>query len=677
LEKNFSMEELAALPFMNSNLDLEIRVQDLLGRLTLQEKFKLCAGKRFFFTKPIKRLGIKSFKMTDGPHGIGALGTFFLKKCTYFPTAICRTATWNPELSEMFGISVAQEVRDIGYHMLLAPGINIDRTPLNGRTFEYQTEDPYLNKKIAISVVKGIQSQRIAACVKHYVCNNQETNRRTISSEVGERSLQEIYLPAFEAVVREADTWSIMACYNKVNGIYGCEHKDLLRERLMTEWGFRGFVVSDWGATKYTTSTESCINSGLTLEMPLAVKYKIRSLNSAFMEKKFTIEILDNNIKRLLRVMFLVGLFDDKKSLSKGSRNTSEHQAVARKIAEEGIVLLKNDKNLLPLNVEKIEKLAVLGPNANKKMAFGGGSSMIRALYEITPLKGLKEKCNGKVVIVDSPSEADVAVVFAGLDHEKGNDCEGEDRKFLELPRDQIELINKTAQENPKTIVVLITGSPIAMSGWIENVPTILEAWYGGQEAGNAIANILFGDVNPSGKLPITFPKKLSDSPAHVSTNTYPGNEKVHYDEGIFVGYRHFDTKNIEPLFAFGHGLSYSTFTFKNLKISKEKISGDETFSISVDINNSGERSGAEVAQLYVQDIESSVARPLKELKGFKKIELNSGETKTIEFVLGKKDLSFYDEKMRSWKAEKGIFKILIGSSSRDIRLEGKLEYLG
>ncbi|NVM54337.1 MAG: glycoside hydrolase family 3 C-terminal domain-containing protein [Candidatus Helarchaeota archaeon] len=673
-------EEREKLLFMDSSLDLEKRVEDLLGRLTFDEKCKLSSGRwTLFHTKPIRRLGIKPFKMIDGPHGIGGGGALIalLKKATYFPTAICRCATWNPELSENFGKALAQELRAIGQHMLLAPGINIDRTPLCGRTFEYQTEDPYLNKKIAVAVVKGVQSQRIAVCAKHFVCNNQEYNRFTVSSEVSERALQEIYLPAFEAIVREADAWSIMACYNKINGLYGCEHKNLLRERLIDDWGFRGFVVSDWTATKKITNPEGCVNAGLSLEMPRPHVYKKQKLEQALEKGKFTEAIFNDNVRRLLRVMFLVGLFDDENTLPSGGRNTPEQQAIVRKIAEEGIVLLKNSKNLLPLNIEKIKSLAVLGANAKKKMAWGGGSSMVRAFYEVTPLKGLKNKCEGKVEIISSAAEADAAVLFVGLNHRKGNDSENHDRTKLELPERQIELINQTAKENENTVVVLINGSPVAMDGWIENVSAVVEAWYAGSEGGNAIADILFGDVNPSGKLPLTFPKKLSDSPAHKSPQTYPGDEKVYYEEGIFVGYRHFDQHDIEPLFPFGHGLSYTTFIYENLQISKSQVSKNDTISVSVDILNAGDRAGAEVVQLYIQDVESSVERPPKELKGFKKIPLNPGEKQTVTFELHKEDLSFYDENENRWKAEKGIFKILLGSSSRDIRLQDEIKYLG
>jgi beta-glucosidase len=561
--------------------------------------------------------------------------------------------------------------------MSLGPGINIQRTPMCGRNFEYQTEDPYLNKIMAIHIVKALQSQRIAACVKHYICNNQETNRYTSSSEVSERALQEIYLPAFEATVREADAWSFMTCYNKVNGTYGCENKNLITDRLRNEWGFRGFVVTDWHATRLSESTEKAVNAGLSLEMPNANKYRKTRLRNALSAGKFTEETFNENIRRLLRVMFLTGLFDDKNTLPKSSRNTPEHQEIARKIAEEGIVLLKNEGNLLPLKLDKLNKIAVVGPNAAKKSAMEGGSSQVLPPYEVTPLQGLEEKCKGKVEIIATPSEADVAIVFAGLNHKPGMDSEHIDKDLFDLPIEDIELIKKTVQENPKTVVVLISGSPIGMEGWIDNIPALIEAWYPGMEGGHAIANILFGDVNPSGKLPITFPKKLSDSPAHVSNRTFPGDDNVFYDEGIFVGYRHFDTKNIEPLFPFGYGLSYTTFKYENMKINPETISNDEKFTVSVDVTNSGECTGAEITQLYVQDVEASIERPLKELKGFKKIHLNPGETKEITFELGMEDLSFYDENLNGWKAEKGFFNILIGSSSRDIRLQNQIEYLG
>ncbi len=676
MSEKINKKDLANLPFMDSSLDLEERVDDLLSRLIIEEKFRLLSGRRIFHMKPIKRLGIKSFKMTDGPNGVGAIGTFLMKKTTFFPAAICRTATWNVELSKKYGKAVAEEVRDVGYHMNLAPGININRTPLGGRTFEYQTEDPYLNARTVVAVVKGLQGQRIAACVKHYACNNQELNRFKMNAEIGERALQEIYLPAYEASVREADAWSMMACYNKFNGTHGCENENLLRERLMDGMGFRGFVVSDWFATRFT-HTDKCMNAGLSLEMPWAIVYKMKKLKKEFAAKKFTEEILNDNVKRLLRVMFLTGLFDDKSKIPPGSRNTREHQDLARTIAEEGIVLLKNENNILPLDIKKIKTIAVLGPLANKKFAFGGGSSMVRAKYEISALKGLKKKLAGKVQIIKEPSEADVAILFVGLTHKKHEDRENMDKLKLELSNDQVALINETLKLNSNTIIVLINGSPITMEGWGDKASAIVEAWFGGLEAGNAIANVLFGDVNPSGKLPITFPKILSDSPAHASKRTYSAGPTVYYDEGIFVGYRHFDAKDIKPLFPFGHGLSYTTFKFDNFQLSKEQVSESDKLTVSLDLTNSGKKHRAEVVQLYVQDVDSSVERPPKELKGFKKVFLEPGEKKAVKFELDKKDLSFFDEKSNSWVAEKGEFKLLIGSSSRDIRLEGKFNYIG
>lgn len=679
MNEKYSEDQIQRLPFMDKNLDLEKRVEDLLGRLTLEEKFKLSSGRRMWHTKPIKRLGVKPFTMYDGPHGVRA-DTVGEITSTFFPSAICRAATWNPKLSYDFGKAVAEEVREVGAHMLLAPGINIQRTPMNGRTFEYQTEDPYLNKVLAVATVKGIQSQRIAACVKHFVCNNQETNRFTVSSEVSERALQEIYLPAFKATVLEADAWSFMTCYNKVNGIYGTENINLLRERLMGEWGFRGFTVSDWNATA-NTNTAECVKAGLSLEMPTAKKYNKTNMRKAFQEGEFTEEDLNDNIRRLIRVMFLVGLYDDEKTVPKGSRNTPEHQTLARKIAEEGIVLLKNENASLPLNIKNIKKIAVLGPNANLRIEGGdimssGGSSFNFPPYKISPLDGLKEKCLNQVELTKIPSEADVTIIFAGLNHDHGMDAEGEDRKSFELPREQIELIQKTANECANTIIVLINGSPLAMSSWIDDVSSVIEAWYGGMEAGKAIVNVIFGDTNPSGKLTITFPKTLPDSPAHISKRTFPGDDKVYYDEGIFVGYRHFDTKDIEPLFPFGFGLSYTTFSYENLMIDKIKIKNNDVIKVSIDITNSGKIEGKEIVQLYVQDVESSVERPAKELKRFEKVSLHPNETKTVIFELKKEDFSFYNETVNSWVVENGTFNILVGSSSRDIRLQEEIEYL-
>lgn len=680
--------------FKNQNFDVELRVDDLLDRLTLDEKFKLLAGNRYFQTHSIKRLGIKPFKMTDGPLGISRHSSFF-RKNTKFPGGICMAATWNRELANKFGIAVGEEARAIGRHALLAPGINIDRSPLNGRTFEYFSEDPFLTKEIAIPYVKGIQNdQRIAACIKHYVANNQETNRFTVSAEMNERTFHEIYLRAFMDVIKEADPWMIMTSYNKVNGQYVFASKELLKDLIWKKWNFNGFIVSDWWAFSRADPpvlTEDCLKAGMSLEMPKADIFHPDSLQNKYSEGKITDEDLNAVLRRLLRVMFLVGLFD-KGTLPKGKRNTLSHQELARKIAEDGMVLLKNTDNTLPLDINKINKLAVIGPNQDKKFCkwLYGGSSAVKPPYEITPLKGLMTKCKGKCKIIKDPAEADIVIIFAGLNHDSegnlitgnqknvsipiGHDTEGADRAQLELPDDQIHLINQTVHQNPKTVVVLLNGSPVTMDGWIENIPAVLEAWYPGMEGGNAIANVLFGDVNPSGKLPLTFPKILSDSPAHKSARNFPGEDlQVFHDEGIMIGYRHFDNENITPLFPFGFGLSYTTFSYENLKIEKNTFPEKDTMTVTFDITNTGNREGSEVVQLYIQDVESSVERPPKELRGFKKVLLKPQERKEIIFTLKSIDFVFYDESIHDWRIEPGEFNILIGSSSRTIHLIEKI----
>ena len=677
-------DQLIGMPFMNPTADPEQRIEDLLSRLTIEEKCLLSAGKKMWTTKPIPRLGIPPFGMTDGPNGMAFHSSGF-KRNTAYPTSICMDATWNPELAYDFGMTYAQELRAVGNrHMTLGPGINIHRSPLNGRTFEYLSEDPFLISKLVVPIVKGIQSQRIVACVKHYACNNQETKRMKIDAVVSERALQEIYLPGFKAAVKEADALCLMACYNKLNGFYGCENPDLLIKRLRNEWGFRGFVVSDWFATRLTSGTEGCVNGGLSLEMPTLGKYNKlvpSKIISAIQEGRISEKTLDENVRRLLRAMFFSGLFDDPRILPQGSRNTPEHYAVAKKIAQEGMVLLKNEKSFLPLDVNKVKKICVLGRNANKKQALPiiGGSSAVWPKYEITPICGLKNKLKNKAIFVKKPSDADIAIIVVGLNHNFGKDAEGKDRPGLELPEKDIQLIISTARANANTVVVLVNGSPVAVDPWIDFVPAVLESWYGGQETGTVIADILFGDTNPSGKLPLTFPKKLTDSPAHASPKSFPGDLKglkVYYDEGIYVGYRHFDAKNIEPAFPFGFGLSYTEFKYENLTLNKPQLKGNDTLTLTVDIINTGSRSGAEVVQLYIHDVDASLDRPPKELKGFCKVHLKAGERRTVSFKITSADLSFFDPCKNAWTAEPGDFVIMVGSSSRDIRLEQKLDYL-
>ena len=651
------------------------RITKIISELTLNEKIKLLAG-RYFSSLPIKRLGIRAFKMTDGPNGV-AFHSSNLKKNTQFPTSITLSASWNRELAKEFGIATGKEVRAVGQHMILAPGININRTPLNGRTFEYFSEDPYLTKEIAIPIVEGVQSQRIGVCLKHYVANNQELNRYTISSEVDERTLNEIYLEAFREVVMKADPWSIMACYNKVNGVYGCEHTELLRETLFKKWGFNGFVVSDWFATKYLKNPVNAVKAGLSLEMPWKKIYKRGLLKKALKKGQILEAEIDFLVERFLRIQFMTGMYDPADRVPKGERNTKEHQTLARKMVEEGMVLLKNENNILPLDINNISRIAVIGPNAQKKMGklLYGGSSAVIPPYEVTPYQGIKKKCKGKVTFVTEPSDADFVILVLGLNHDKYLDCENTDKTTLDLPIKQIELIKETVKVNPNTIIVLINGSPIKMQDWMNNIPAILEAWFLGMEGGNAIANVLFGEVNPSGKLPLTFPKELSDSPAHKSTKTYPGDDKVFYEEGIFVGYRHFDKENIEPLFPFGFGLSYTEFSYENLQVDRKEIIGDEILQVSIDVTNTGKMNGAEIVQLYVTDQKCSVTRPEKELKGFEKVFLKTKETKTVNFTLEPRDLAFYDVKTKDWIVEDGKFIIQIGKSSGDIKHKINFKY--
>nr|MDO8083456.1 glycoside hydrolase family 3 C-terminal domain-containing protein [Candidatus Sigynarchaeum springense] len=670
------------LTYLDGTVPIEARVSDLLSRLTLDEKIDLMSGATSWSTREIKRLGIKAMYMTDGPQGIGPHSSNN-SICTYFPTGTCRAATWNPALMQQFGAALAEEVLDIGYHMILGPAVNIIRTPFCGRNFEYQTEDPYLNSRMVVPTVQGIQSKRVAACVKHYACNNQEVWRNWVDTRVSERALQEIYLPAFEAATKEADAWSYMACYNRINGKWGCEQEHLVRELLMNTWKCRGFLVSDWGATNFIESPAGCIRAGLSLEMPATNRYTREWIKKELDAGHCTMAQVDNNVRRLLRVMFLVGLFDDPAKRPKGSRNTMEHRSIARKIAEEAIVLLKNDEKALPIDVSKVKMIAVVGMNANVKMGEGGGSSQVRSPYEETPLEGIKERCRGKVKITDDPASADMAIVVTGLDHKGLAESEGVDRTEFDLPADQVNLIKQTVKQNPRTIVVLVSGTPVGVESWVDSVPAVVQAWYAGQEAGNALASVLFGEVNPSGRMPFTVPKRLQDSPAHATVKTYPGIDDedkgptVEYAEGIYVGYRHFDKHCIEPRFPFGHGLSYTMFEWKNFRVEPMIVKNGWPIDVFIDITNTGSCPGADVVQVYVEDVESSVDRPPRELKGFEKVFLDPGKTQTVKITLDAKALSYFDEQKNEWVAEPGIFKLHAARSSRDIKLtaELRLEY--
>ena len=664
---------MSVLPSTNESLGADMKAEKLVSELTLEEKFLLLSNHDksvYFSSTPIPRLGIPSMEMTDGPLGVSWHSS--KRKCTRFPATISLAATWDRNLSQLMGEAIGRETKRAGKHLLLAPGVNIHRTPLNGRTFEYMSEDPYLAKEIAIPFVRGVQNQGVGACLKHFAANNQEWNRRTSSSEIDERTLHEIYLRPFREVVQKADPWSVMGSYNKINGKYVYEDIQLLRRALMDDWGFKGFVVTDWDATKYMDDAAVCINSGLSIEMPRPHCYKLTSLKDAYEKQEFTDFMLDDVVKRFLRMFFLAEIMGPKKSVGDSEKDTVGHPDLSRRIAEEGMVLLKNDRNLLPIDLDKIQTIALLGPNLDVK--FGrpqyGGSSAVVPPYEITPLEGITERCKGKVAITSETSKADLAIVLAGLNHDLGMDAESEDRKSFELPQDQVDLIRNTCRDNPNTIVILISGSPIGMDDWLGDVPALLEAWYPGMESGKAIANVIFGSVNPSGKLPITFPRKLVDSPAHseIDPRTYPGNEsrRVYYDEEINVGYRFFDAKNIDPQFPFGFGLSYTDFEFENFRVSKTKLNGmKDQLTVSVDVTNTGPLYGSEIIQVYASQNQTVIKKPPRELVGFGKISLKPKQKGSLSIPILASDLTFYDVKKHGWRIITGEMELIVGNSSR------------
>ena len=826
-----------------STPDMERRIESLLKQMTLAEKVSLCHGNSKFNTAGIKRPGIPGLAMSDGPHGVrretapdswGPAG-WEDDYVTYLPTGSALASTWNPAMGRLFGETLGAEARHRNKDIILGPGINIVRTPVCGRNFEYLGEDPYHVGRMAAEVVRGIQNNDVAACVKHYALNNQEWNRGWVNAVVDERTLREIYLPAFEETVR-AGALTFMGAYNRFRGQFCCENKYLVHDILKGEWGFKGVYLSDWGGVH---STRDSAMNGLDIEMGTSDDYNTfylaNPLREAVERGEIPESVVDDMVRRILRVMARTGMLDPA-TRKTGSRNTTAHQQAVRDIAAEAMVLLKNN-GVLPLDINKTLKLVVIGENATKQHADQGGSSAIRALYEITPLEGLKRKgggmvkitfvegykdtgdtasfeaisdtfiqtfdpksgirswkgeyfndrdlrgtpvavrydkavdfnwrdqgpasgvrednfsarwtadirptssgtyhlalnsddgsrlkINGKVVIdhwgdhgeeqkdarielaagqtyrfeveyydssggamiklgwvrpdsrgvnpevefaeaIKAARDADAVLIFGGQNHRY--DTEGVDRRDIRLHGKQNELIEAVAAVNPRTAVFLVSGSAVEMP-WIDKVPCVVQVWYGGMEVGSAVADVVFGDVNPSGKLPITFPRRLEDSPAHA-IGQY-NDQDCEYREGLLVGYRYYDTRKVEPLFPFGHGLSYTKFTYSNLKVDPK------TLEARVDITNAGKCKGKEVVQLYVHDVECSVPRPVKELKGFAKVELAPGETKRITFRLTERDLAFYSVATKRWVAEPGDFDILVGSSSRDIRQQARLAYAG
>jgi beta-glucosidase len=806
-------------------------IEELLRQMTLQEKVAMLSGTNDWYTVPVERLGIPTLKMTDGPNGARGAGGFSSDvKAACFPAGISMASTWDTDLLERVGHALAREAKMKGARILLAPTINIQRSPLGGRNFECFSEDPYLSARLAVAYIHGLQREGVGASLKHYVCNDEEFERFTTSSEVRERVLREIYLQPFQTAASEAQPWTIMASYNLVNGIPASENAYLLTEILRHEWDYEGVVVSDWFMS--VKSTVASVNAGLDLEMPFP-KWRGEQLLEAVQRGEIEESTIDTSVRRLLQLLVKADLFENPETMPEQSLDLPEHRVLIRQAAAEGCVLLRNEEHVLPLQREHLTSIAVIGPNAAVAQIMGGGSAQVNAHYAVTPLEGITHAAGEQIsvryeqgctnhryqplldmelllarkvgserglaveyfnnsdlsgtpifqetkttselmwfgevpegvdpqrfsiratgrfrpretgdytfglvsagrgrfsvdgrAVIDNwsqpqpvedflgsgemqktltleggrtyllaleyarseeslvamvrvgclppvPADAierasalaatsDVAIVCVGF----GGDwqSEGFDRPDMDLPGKQDALVEQVAAANPRTIVVLNTGSPITMP-WIEKVTAVVEAWYPGQECGNAIANVLFGDTNPSGKLPQTFPVRLEDTPAYLD---FPGeNGRVYYGEGLFVGYRYYDKKKVAPLFPFGFGLSYTTFDYGPLSLSAQEIGPDETLQVWVEITNTGQRTGQEVVQLYVRDQQASLQRPEKELKAFAKVQLEPGERRRVTLSLVRDALAYYDDLAHQWVAEAGEFEVLVGASSQDIR---------
>jgi len=675
---------LASAIFANPPADnVDARARAIVHRMTLDEKIQELHGIRTEvhkrFVPGVPRLEIPDFIVTNGPAGAGP-GDAPKKKqnpATALPAPISLAATWDPKLARLHGEIAAAEAKYLGASLLEAPTVNIVRVPQNGRTFEGYGEDPYLSGQISVGNIEGIQGQGVIANVKHYAANNQETGRKTINEVIDERTLREIYLPAFEASVKQGHSASVMCAYPHVNGLFACENDVLLDQILRKEWGFNGFVMSDFGATH---STVASALAGLDLEMPTGFYYA-DELKKAVQSGQVPESVIDEMLVRRFRTMMEFGVFD-RPPVPKPIPAQKDGLA-ARKIAEAGIVLLKNTGNVLPLDAKHLHSIVIFGPHVEDAVTGGGGSSHVIPVYSVDPVEGIRKRVGPSVSVrfvndYDGPMatalarSADVAIVMVG-----DEDTEGKDHP-LTLEDDQNAFVKAAAAGNPRTIVVLKTGSPMLLP-WVDDVPAILEAWYPGEEDGNAVAAVLFGDVNPSGKLPVTFPKDLADLPAHTPEQ-YPGVDGVaHYTEGVFVGYRYFDAKGIEPLFPFGFGLSYTTFAYKNLKVSPDTASFSSAavpdVTVEFDVTNTGSLAGAEVAQLYVGlPSTDDVPEPPQQLKGFQKVELKPGKTAHIKLQLDRRAFSYWDVQTHAWAVMPGMAKIIVGASSRDPRLQASVQ---
>ena len=710
--------------YLDPNAPVEERVEDALSRMTLEEKVGMTTAQSKFSSRGVPRLGIPEVWHTDGPHGIRPevlwdewdQAGWTNDSCTAFPALINLAATWDKEMSLLYGRSIGEEARYRKKDILLGPGINICRTPLNGRNFEYMGEDPYLAGQMVVPYIQGVQENGVAACVKHYAVNNQEFQRTQSNSVVDDRTLYEIYLPAFKAAVVEGNAWAIMGSYNLYNGQFNCHNKKLLVDILKGEWGFDGVVVSDWGGCR---DDEEAVLNGLDIEMGTwtngltgAASDGYRQYHMAdpylkgLREGKYTTKELDDKVRRILRTIFRTSMRPEP---NYGRFVCPEHYQAAREISAAGVVLLKNDNNTLPLNVPEGGKILLVGENVVKKMVVGGGSSNLKTAYEVNPLEGLQNAYGDKAEIVwargyvgdtstsynavdtgqdltdnRSPKEliaeavelakdADYVIFVGGLNKSAHQDNESTDRLQITLPYNQEDVIRALAPVSKNLVVVNISGSAVAMP-WASEVDAIVQGWYGGTESGNALADVLTGKVNPSGRLPFSVPFKYEDGPIKTEAQ-YPGIKaegdefwQTHYSEGVYVGYRWYSSKKIKVQFPFGHGLSYTTFAYSNAKADKAEMTADQTLKVSVDVTNTGAVDGAEIVQLYINDVKSTIDRPVKELKNFEKVYLKAGETKTVTFEIDAQDLSYFDADKHEWVAEPGKFKVLLGSSSEDIK---------
>ncbi|WP_312079060.1 glycoside hydrolase family 3 C-terminal domain-containing protein [Chryseobacterium sp.] len=722
--------------YLDDSKPVEQRVKDALSRMTLEEKIAMLHAQSKFSSAGVPRLGIPEFWTADGPHGVRAevkwdewdQAGWTNDSIIAYPALTALSATWNKNMSWNYGKALGEEARYRKKDIILGPGVNIYRTPLNGRNFEYMGEDPYLTSKMVVPYIKGVQSNGVATSVKHFALNNQEMFRHTSNVIVDDRALYEIYLPPFKAAVTEGDSWTIMGAYDMYKNQYASQNQYLLNDILKKEWNYKGVVVSDWGAVN---NTEQAIKNGLDMEFGSWTNGLSEGTSNAYdnyylaypylkliKEGKMGTTELDDKVSRILNLAYKTTLNKNKPFGNIGSEN---HRAVAKEIGEEGIVLLKNDKNVLPINLNSAKKIAVIGENAIKMMTVGGGSSSLKAKYEISPLEGIKARFgkNSDVSFargyvgdvggeyngvksgqdlkdnrsadeilkeaVELAKNSDYVIFVGGLNKADFQDSEGNDRKSYGLPYNQDAVISALAKANKNLAVVMVSGNAVAMP-WIKEVPTVVQAWYLGSESGHSIASVLAGDANPSGKLPFTFPVKLEDNSAHA-LGEYPGNKEelaagkgkdqqnpinIKYNESILVGYRWHDTKKIKPLFSFGHGLSYTTFEIGKATADKTTVSQNDKISFTVKVKNTGKKAGAEVVQLYVSDKKASVLRPEKELKGFEKVFLNPGEEKEVTLTIDKEALSFFDAEKHQWVAEPGDFEAQIGNSSDNIKTKVK-----